>query len=152
MNDCATPARLLADVRPDQPALLEAREVSDRVVAVGFEWDSLDGVWEQLADEVRELQEAYATAGKDAAGRVAADDAHEVLLELGDVLFSVVNVGRKMGLSAEDALHATCAKFRRRWELMEELAAEAGNDVRTMGTERLEELWQEAKRQLRASE
>lgn len=145
------PARLLGEVPADQPALAEALAISQRAVSVGFEWDALGDVFDKVDEELAELREAYAQAPKDARGHVPnGPAAHEVALELGDVLFSVVNVGRKMGLSSEDSLHATCNKFRSRWECMEDLAAAAGVGVDELDTAELEKLWQEAKRRERA--
>ena len=146
------PQRLLDGVRPDQPALDQALQISNRAVSVGFEWDCFGDVLDKVAEELDELREAYAQAPKDAGGHVLdGPAAREVALELGDVLFSVVNVGRKMGLSSEKSLHATCAKFRDRWECMEDLAAAMGRSVDELSTDELEELWQEAKRRERAA-
>lgn len=74
------------------------------------------------------------------------DEAKEnVMLEMGDVLFSLVNVARKMGVSAEEALRATCGKFRERWRYMEDSAADAGMRVEDLGSDQLESLWESAK-------
>ena len=102
----------------------------------------------KVAEEMGELQEAYAAVPKSANGKVSKDDqgaaVREVEAEFGDVLFSLVNVGRKMGLDAEAALRATCEKFRRRWAFME---AAAEGDLADMPQPQQEALWQEAKSQ-----
>ena len=119
---------------------------------MGFEWDCFGDVLDKVVEELDELREAYAQAPKGASGHVLdGPAAREVALELGDVLFSVVNVGRKMGLSSEESLHATCAKFRSRWEYMEDLAAAMGCSVNELATNELEELWQKAKRRERGA-
>ena len=66
--------------------------------------------------------------------------------ELGDVLFSLVNVGRRMGVDAESALRATCGKFRRRWAYMESAAQVDGRSVEELAAEEREALWEEAKK------
>lgn len=68
-----------------------------------------------------------------------------VELEMGDVLFSLVNVARKMGVQAEEALRATCGKFRARWAFMEGAAAGQGRRVEDLSMEEMEELWQLSK-------
>ena len=70
--------------------------------------------------------------------------------EFGDVLFSLVNVGRRMGIDAENALRATCGKFRRRWSFMEGAAWAQGTTVEALAPEEREALWQQAKDRERA--
>lgn len=134
---------LLDSVPKAFPALLQAQKVSKKAVAVGFEWETLEDVWAQVDDEVAELKEAFARAPKNAKGK-AADDA-DVELELGDVLFSLVNVARKMGVDAESALRATCNKFRSRWSFMEGVAWAQGVRLEELPREELENLWRQAK-------
>lgn len=141
------PERLLDGVPTGLPALTQAQKISRKAAAVGFEWDNVDAVWEKVAEEVAELKEAYADAPKDERGRVLHDEpeAAHVEEELGDVLFSLVNVARKMGLNSENALRATCRKFRERWASMEDAACAEGADLANMDIDQLEELWQHAK-------
>lgn len=141
---------LLDGVPRSFPALMQAQKISRKAAAVGFDWPAVDDVWAKVAEEVAELKEAYAAAPKSPNGKVSKDHegaaVRDVELELGDVLFSLVNVGRKMGLDAEAALRATCAKFRDRWAFMEQQAAERGEDLAAMDQPQLEALWNEAKR------
>ena len=124
--------------------LLGARSVIIQRAA-GFEWDTVDDVWEKVAEEVAELKAAYAAAPKSSDGKVLkeADEqaAAAVELEFGDVLFSLVNVARRMGVSSENALRATCTKFRRRWAFMEGAAWGQGRRIEDMTADELEELW-----------
>ena len=151
---------LLDGVPTSFPALMQAQKISRKAVAAGFEWDSLDAVWAQVAEEIGELKDAYAAAPKGSKGKVSvtgelpegADPAAtpEQLvaaaeMEFGDVLFSLVNVARKMGIDAEDALRATCNKFRRRWALMEQAAWDSGRNIEDLSTAEQEELWQQTK-------
>ena len=148
--DAAGEARkgLLDGVPKAFPSLLQAQKISKKAVSVGFEWDSLDDVWAQVDEEVAELKEAFARAPKNAKGK-AADDA-DVELEMGDVLFSLVNVARKMGVDAESALRATCNKFRSRWSFMEGAAWAQGVRLEDLSQPELEELWRQAKAAERA--
>lgn len=125
------------------PSLLQAQKISKKAVAVGFEWETLDDVWAQVDEEVAELKEAFARAPKNAKGKVENDT--DVELELGDVLFSLVNVARKMGVDAESALRATCGKFRSRWSFMEGAAWAQGRRLDDMTQPELEDLWKQAK-------
>lgn len=125
------PEGLLDGVPTSFPALMQAQKISRKVVAAGFEWPDEEGVWEKVAEEVEEFKNA------------APEDAE---LEFGDVLFSLVNVARWRGIDAENALRATCVKFRRRWAFIEGAAWAQGKDAADLTVEEQEALWQEAKR------
>ncbi len=142
------PERLLDGVPTSLPALTQAQKISRKAAAAGFEWESVDGAWDKVAEEAAELKEAYAAAPQDERGRVLHDapEAAHVEEELGDVLFSLVNVARKMGLNAENALRGACRKFRARWAAMEDAALEAGEPLEEMDAQQREALWQAAKR------
>lgn len=139
------PEGLLDGVPTSFPALMQAQKISRKAAAAGFEWDTVDDVWEKAAEEVAELKAAYAAAPKSSDGKVLkeADEqaAAAVELEFGDVLFSLVNVARRMGVSSENALRATCTKFRRRWAFMEGAAWGQGRRIEDMTADELEELW-----------
>lgn len=139
------PEGLLDGVPTSFPALMQAQKISRKAAAAGFEWDTVDDVWEKVAEEVAELKAAYAAAPKSSDGKILkeADEqaAAAVELELGDVLFSLVNVARRMGVSSENALRATCTKFRRRWAFMEGAAWGQGRRIEDLTADELEELW-----------
>ncbi len=153
-----SPGGLLDGVPSSFPALMQAQKISRKASAAGFEWETVEAVWDQVAEEMAELKEAYAAAPKAANGKVdggaaspavaAADSARAieaVEMELGDVLFSLVNVARKMGVNAEGALRASCRKFRQRWAFMEESAGAQGCGIEDLSLGELEELWDAAK-------
>ena len=146
------PVHLLDDVPTHFPALLQAQKISRRAVAAGFEWDTIDDVWDKVAEERAELQTAYAAAPKTADGKMLESETGErdplvteAELEFGDLLFALVNVGRKMGIDAEAALRASNAKFRRRFAKMEQDAWKQGRSVEELSLDEMEELWQRAK-------
>ena len=143
------PQGLLDGVPKSFPALKQAQKISRKAASAGFEWETVDDVWAKVDEEVAELKAAYAAAPKSANGKVdaAADPAAvaAVELEMGDVLFSLVNVARKMGVQAEEALRATCGKFRARWAFMEGAAAGQGRRVEDLSMEEMEELWRLSK-------
>lgn len=124
---------LLDTVPHALPALMLAQTISRKAVSAGFEWDTLDGVWEKVHEELDEL---HAT---EPGSPEAAD-------EIGDVLFTIVNLARKQGIDAETALRGTCDKFRSRWSAMEEAAALEGRGVSELSLDEQEALWQQAKR------
>ena len=115
-------------------------------------------MWAKVAEERAELEAAYAAAPKTPDGKMLsperADDAEipddprvaAAEMEFGDVLFTLVNVARKMGIDAESALRAACGKFRRRWAQVEEAAWQQGANIEDMGLDQLEALWQDAKK------
>ena len=150
---------LLDDVPSHFPALLQAQKISRRAVAVGFEWDTIDDVWDKVAEERAELEAAYAEAPKTPDGKVLPKDpgAYEtapaqvdpriaaVEMEFGDMLFAIVNVARKMGVDAESALRASNNKFRHRFAAVEDQARAMGRTVEDLSLDEMEECWQRAK-------
>ena len=115
----------------DLPSLTYAQLLQDRVGRAGFEWDDISGVLDKLVEEVEELHRA--------------SNQEERVHELGDVMFTIVNLSRWMGVHAEDALRQANARFRSRYLSMEELAAQRGLDFNSLSLMQKEALWQEAK-------
>ena len=140
---------LLDGVPSGFPALMQAQKISKKAAKAGFEWDTLDDIWAKVAEEMAELQAAYAAAPKSPKGAIVPEEnpaaAEAVELELGDVLFTLVNVARRMGVNAEGALRATCVKFRERWAFIEGAAAGMGRAVEELGADELNQLWDMAK-------
>ena len=124
---------LLDSVPVSLPALMQAQKISKRAAKAGFDWDSVEAVWAKVAEERAEYEAEE--PGSDAAAE-----------EFGDILFALVNVARKQGVDAEEALAASNRKFRRRWVRVEALARELdGTDASDESTVRLNELWDQAK-------
>jgi tetrapyrrole methylase family protein/MazG family protein len=116
------------------PALMKALEVSKRVVKVGFEWPSLDEVLLKLDEEVSELREALPQG-----------DRRELEGELGDILFTVVNVARKLSIDPEEALRRMVTRFGQRFREVERLARSGGRPLDQMSLEEMDALWEQAK-------
>ena len=128
------PEGLLDGVPTSLPALMQAQKVSRKAAAVGFEWETVQDVWDKVDEEREEFRkEAPGTAERE--------------MEFGDVLFALVNVARKEGIDAESALRASTAKFRSRWQAMEGLARQHGVAIEGLSTKELNDLWDEVKRQ-----
>ena len=127
---------LLDSVPQSLPALMQAQKISKRAAKVGFEWASVDDVWDKVAEERAEFD-------AEAPGTQQKTD------EFGDILFALINVARWEGVDAEEALMSACRKFRARWSYMEKAAAERGFSLDEK-PELQEDLWQEAKRHLDA--
>jgi XTP/dITP diphosphohydrolase len=127
--------RLAAKVR-GQPALAGAMMISKKAAAAGFEWDAMAGVWQKVREELDELKEAVASGNK-----VHAQE------ELGDVLFTLVNVARWCGIDPEAGLAGTNRRFLDRFSRVE---AALGGDLQGHGIGELEALWRQAKAAIRA--
>jgi ATP diphosphatase len=155
---------LLAGVSPGLPALLEAGKISSKVAGIGFEWPQIEGLFAKLAEETAELREElkYFPGGEPTppSARGVASSSGEAPLpeklrarledEIGDLLFTVVNLARYVRVDSESALKRTNRKFRSRWLEMESHAAERGEKLEEMSLEQLEELWQRSKSTERA--
>lgn len=136
---------LLDGIPTGFPALMQAQKISRKAVSAGFEWDTLEDVWGKVDEEIAELRDAFASAPKTDKGKVTEGAKAEVELEFGDVLFTLVNVARKMGVDAESALRASSAKFRRRWAFIEGAAWAQNRKVEELSMDEMRALWDEAK-------
>jgi ATP diphosphatase len=139
----------LDGVQQALPALVRAFKLSKRAARVGFDFDhasqSADKVAEELA-EVRVAAAAAATTATANAGNGASRPSAEIFEEVGELLFAVANLARKLDVDAESALRAANAKFERRFRGMERLAAERGLIFAELHLDAQERLWQEVKR------
>jgi MazG family protein len=117
------------DVPESLPALLQARKVQRRAAAVGYDWPDLEGPLAKVREELAEVEEALARAG---APSPETEPDPAVAHELGDLLFTVVNVARRLNVDPELALRGTTRRFRDRVELAAELASAAGEDWRAL--------------------
>jgi MazG family protein len=129
------------------PALHRAHRLQDRAAGVGFDWPNVDGPAEKVEEELEEVRAEIRTSPPPKAGSPPVLDARHYALEaeLGDLLFAAVNLCRKAGVHASIALDKANAKFERRFQEVERLAAERGLDVASAGLEKLDALWDEAK-------
>jgi MazG family protein len=130
------------------PALHRAHRLQDRAAGVGFDWPDVDGPAEKVAEELEEVREELRASPPPKSGAPPLlDQLHYALeAELGDLLFAVVNLCRKAGVHASLALDKANAKFERRFGEIERLAKERGINVAHAGLEKLDALWDEAKR------
>ena len=133
----ASPSRL-GGVPPGLPALLRALRLSEKAARTGFDWSSAGEVFEKVREEIREWEEAVRQGDFEAARR-----------ELGDLLFSLVNVARKLALDPEAALQETNGEFCRRFAEMETILARSGERAQDLSPERWEELWKASKAAIR---
>jgi MazG family protein len=134
---------VLGDVPKALPALLRAAKLGRRASRVGFDWPDATGVRAKLNEELAELDSAI--SGNDAAGKEAIAAA-EIAEELGDALFTLVNLGRHLSVDAEEALRAANAKFESRFRHMEVLARNRGLDLDALSPAQWDALWLESKR------
>ncbi len=118
------------------PALVRAEKLQRRAARTGFDWDHWQGVVDKVREELDELSEACETAPMSI----------QVEEELGDLLFSVVNLSRHLGMGAEGALRGANLKFQRRFQSMESLCRQQGTALDKLGPDQREALWQQVKR------
>ncbi|MBV8553121.1 MAG: nucleoside triphosphate pyrophosphohydrolase [Acidobacteriaceae bacterium] len=128
-------ASVLSGVPRSLPALVEAEKISHNAANAGFEWPDIGGVVEKVQEEAAELAKARETADPD-----------HIEHEIGDLLFTVVNLARFLKVDPEQALRKTNARFRRRFSHVEKTIAAEGGTLSGTPLDRMEELWQEAKR------
>lgn len=125
---------VLAGVPQSLPALLRASRLTEKAARVGFDWRRTEDVFHKLDEEIAELHEA-----------IASGDETNVHDEVGDLLFTIANIARKLNVNAEEALQSTNRKFTRRFESMESRVRESGRNVDQLTLEEMDALWDEAK-------
>lgn len=130
---------VLSGVPQSLPALLKASRLTEKASRVGFDWRRTDDVFDKLDEEMGELREA-----------VASGDASKVHEEIGDLLFTIANIARKVNVNAEEALQSTNRKFQSRFTSMESRVHERGQNLDQLTLEEMDGLWDEAKAAERA--
>jgi len=132
-----TPESLLDGVPRALPALLEAFQLTRKAARIGFDWHSIDGIFDKLDEETHELRHALASTSSTSSPSIES--------ELGDLLFVAVNLARFLKIDPEIALKKTSAKFSRRFREMERLAREQGTTLAQIPRPQMESLWDQAK-------
>lgn len=125
---------ILDEVPIHFPALLEALKLTKKAAKVGFDWKDQEQIFDKLTEEVAELREAIGDA----------DSAH-IEEEIGDLLFVVVNIARRLDIEPETALKRSNRKFRRRFLFIEKRLESAGKTIDGSGLEEMDALWNSAK-------
>jgi MazG family protein len=153
------PDSILSGVSSAMPALLEAYKLSSRAAQVGFDWPNIEGLFEKLREESKELQELLdefpapgpLPQGPTVAGaspqQISEDLRERLEEEVGDLIFVLVNIARYLSLDSESTLKKTNRKFKRRFQWIEEQLRASGRSPQQTPMEELESLWQQAKQQ-----
>jgi tetrapyrrole methylase family protein/MazG family protein len=129
-------ASALAGVPRALPALLRAHRITEKASRVGFDWPSMEGARNKLNEEISEFDAACASG-----------DPEEIAHEFGDILFTMVNIGRFLPLTPEASLRAATIRFEQRFRYVEKRIQETGRSIHEAGLDELENLWVEAKRE-----
>ena len=129
-----TQGSAMEKIPKELPALMRAQKIQQKAKKAGFDWDDISGAYEALGKEIEELKEAQQSGDED-----------KITDELGDVLFSVVNISRFLGADSEEALTKSNNKFIERYLIVERLAKERDIDMPSSSIEELDKLWDEAK-------
>ena len=129
-------ASLLDEINHAQPAMSRAYTLQKRAATVGFDWDSLEPVFDKLEEEISELRQAMESEG----------DRDRITEELGDIIFACVNLARHADVNPESALRATNRKFEQRFRYIEQKLTARDKELSDASIDEMEALWQEAKK------
>ncbi|MBP3330674.1 MAG: nucleoside triphosphate pyrophosphohydrolase [Clostridia bacterium] len=129
-----TQSQAMQSIPRELPALMRSTKTQEKAKKAGFDWDNIDDVFSKLDEEIAELKNAYKSGVK-----------KDIEEELGDVLFSTVNLSRFLKCDAEEALTSSCDKFISRYTKVENLAKERGINMKESSLEELDKLWDEVK-------
>jgi nucleoside triphosphate diphosphatase len=145
------PELLLDGVSSKMPALQEAHKISSKAAHVGFDWPQVQGLFEKLSEETRELQEHIqhlpsGTLNSPEKPRIPQELQERVEDEVGDLFFVMVNIARYLSVDPESALRKTNRKFRRRFGWLEEQLRRQGRTLEEATLDEMEALWQQAKK------
>jgi tetrapyrrole methylase family protein/MazG family protein len=125
---------VLDGIPKHMPALMRAMEVSKKAAKTGFEWPDIHGVFDKLHEEIQELKDEIETGHQKRIGE-----------EIGDILFTVVNVARWHGIDAEESLREMLERFTARFKVIENAADESGRDISDLSIEEMDAIWDKAK-------
>jgi XTP/dITP diphosphohydrolase len=126
---------VLEGVPQSLPAMVKAARIQEKVRGVGFDWENKEQVWNKLQEELEELKVEVADQNKE-----------KMEAELGDVLFSVINYARFIGINPEDALEKTNRKFIQRFQYLENASKEDGKELGSMKLAEMDQYWNESKK------
>ncbi len=126
---------VLEGVPRSLPAMIKANRIQDKVAGVGFDWENPEQVWEKVQEELSELNE-----------ELASNDQEKIEKEFGDVLFSMVNYARFIGVNPENALEKTNKKFIQRFQYLEQAAKKVGKSLHDMSLAEMDVFWEESKK------
>ena len=116
------------------PALTRAQRIQEKASYTGFDWEKIEQVWEKIHEEIQELKEAQSNGNK-----------NHIEEEIGDVIFSIVNLARFLNISAESALRKTNRKFLTRFKDVETELKKRGKEVEDSNLEEMDEIWNTVK-------
>lgn len=126
---------LLKNIPKNLPALLRAEKLQKRAARVGFDWANIAGVWEKIHEEISEVQAS-----------IEANDINKIKDEIGDTLFSLVNLARKFKIDPEEALQCSNNKFMNRFTYMENELQKQGKTLTDSSLQEMDALWKQAKK------
>ncbi len=126
---------VLEGVPKSLPALVKANRIQDKVAGVGFDWEEPQQVWEKVQEELTELHVEIESGNKE-----------NIEKEFGDVLFSIINYARFIGVNPENALEKTNKKFINRFQYLEKEATKTGKTLSEMSLEEMDKFWEQSKK------
>lgn len=126
---------VLEGVPKSLPAVVKANRIQDKVSGVGFDWEKPEQVWEKVQEELSELNE-----------EIEANNTENIEKEFGDVLFSMINYARFIGVNPENALEKTNKKFINRFQYLEQAAKKNGKQLSEMSLAEMDVFWNESKK------
>ena len=130
---------VLGGMPASMPALVKAIRIQDKARAVGFDWEKPEQVWEKVQEEISEFREEVEKVGK-------VKNVEKVEAEFGDVLFSLINYARSIGINSEDALEKTNQKFIKRFQYLESESQKDGKKLDEMTLPEMDVYWNRAKK------
>ncbi len=139
-NSTRKTTSVFSTLPPDMPSLIKAYRIQEKASHYGFDWKSIEGVWEKVKEELKELEEATRQNNKQA-----------IESEIGDLLFAIVNLARFLKVNPDDALEKACLKFIKRFNAIEEYARKKGIPLENLDLEEMDEIWEESKKKANTS-
>ncbi len=130
---------VLSGVPSSLPALIKASRIQEKARGVGFDWEEKSQVWEKVEEELQEFKAEFNATTSEAINKEKAE------AEFGDLLFSLINYARFVGINPEDALEKTNKKFIKRFQYLESKAQELGKNLKDMSLAEMDVFWNEAK-------
>ena len=126
---------VLEGVPRNLPALIQAHRIQEKAAAVGFDWDNIEPVFAKIQEEILEVK-----------AEIKSNDHEKLIDEIGDLFFATVNLSRMLKIDAESALRQSNEKFKKRFQIVEQLCLERNINMNEVGLDVLDELWEISKK------
>ena len=137
---------VLSGVPNSLPSIVQSMRLQEKAKQVGFEWEYKEQVWDKVKEEMQEVEEEVKQSHSNDKNGLSDTDKNKIEAELGDLMFSIINYARFLGIDPDNALTKTNKKFKNRFQAMEKIIGERGQQLTDLNLQGLDDVWNQVKK------